>query len=221
MKSKTLIVVFLFSYFFSFAQSDSTKLKAIHYKNQIGFGVSDLLFNNLKYSNKKIENYKVFYRRLFKNINLNIGFNYKYLNQIFNANTFFTIFNISNTFNKDYIFYIGVDKYVYSNKSIKLLVGLDYSYKKSNHISYNRDSSFLWVSTFNTYSNSYGLLGFFRAEYFFTRRFSISTDVIITGYLEYYNYSSSYPNKPPDYSSSKLYNLDFNFPKTIYLNYSF
>jgi len=220
MKSKAFIVVFLFSYIYSIAQSDSIKLNAIPYKNQIGFGVSDLLFNNLKYSNKKIENYKVFYRRLFKNINFNLGFNYKFLNKI-QDNSLIPIFYYTNIFSKEFIYQIGVDKYVFANKTIKLLVGLDYSYKKSQITYINRDSSLQWTSTQKTIGNAYGLIGFFRAEYFFTSRFSVSTDAIMTGYIDYNNYSSIYPNKPPSTFASKTINMDFNFPKTIYLNYSF
>ncbi len=221
MQTKTLTLLFFLFIGRIFAQNDSSSTNFYTYKNQLGFGVSDLLFNYLNTKpNKSVENYYLIYRRHFQKVNLRAGFSYNY---IFSKTLPITslYFHELTRYEKSFNYRLGMDMNIKLSSRFMLNLGMDLIYKNKNTTYYERDTSNNWSSTSFHKGNGFGLSPMCRIEYKINKRLSLSSDAVATMILTKYISHSTYPNKDPEMITYQLYDFDFNFPKTIYLNFSF
>ena len=221
MQTKTLTLLFFLFIGRIFAQNDTSNTNFYTYKNQLGFGVSDLLFNYLKTKpNKSVENYYLIYRRHFQKVNLRAGFSYNY-NFYKSTPIPNIIFYDLTSYEKSFNYRLGMDMNIKLSTRFMLNLGMDLMYKNKNTTYYHRDTSNNWASTSFHKGNGFGLSPMCRIEYKINKRLSLSSDAVATMILTKYISHSTYPNKDPDMITYQLYDFDFNFPKTIYLNFSF
>ncbi len=219
MQTKTLTLLFFLFIGRIFAQNDTTNTNFYTYKNQLGFGVSDLLFNNFNSSDKKNESYKLYYRRHLNKFNIRALF-------IYNNNYNFS--KEDSPINKDYYFYTtsynfksGIDVNVPLNRSFIFNYGAELIYGYTKELTDIYDTSKIWVNTFDRKITHYGIGFLFRIEYRILKRLSISIESNMQFTINNSKNLFYSPSKQPSLTNNITNSPDFFYPKTLFLNFSF